>query len=49
MDAELRRQLLAEFRPEIERLAKLIERDLSAWLEPPAEASVAQAAAPTTA
>jgi Sulfotransferase domain len=49
MDAELRRQLLTEFRPEIERLAKLIERDLSAWLDPPAAAKVAQAAAPTAA
>jgi hypothetical protein len=49
MDAELRRQLLVEFAPEIERLAKLIERDLSAWLEPPAAAQVAQAAAPTAA
>jgi hypothetical protein len=49
MDPELRRQLLDEFRPEIERLGRLIERDLSAWLQPPAEAVVKQAAAPTTA
>ena len=49
MDPELRRQLLAEFRPEIERLGKLIDRDLSAWLEPPAEAKISQAAAPTAA
>lgn len=33
MDARLRRQLLDEFTPEIERLGRLIERDLSAWLE----------------
>jgi hypothetical protein len=50
MDAELRRQLLEEFRPEIERLGRLIDRDLSAWLQPPAEAKgQSQAAAPTTA
>jgi hypothetical protein len=34
MDPELRRQLLEEFRPEIERLGRLIDRDLSAWLPP---------------
>jgi hypothetical protein len=33
MDPLLRRQLIEEFTPEIERLGKLIERDLSAWLE----------------
>jgi hypothetical protein len=33
MDPVLRRQLLAEFTPEIERLGRLIGRDLSAWLE----------------
>lgn len=49
MDPELRRQLLDEFRPEIERLAKLIDRDLSAWLEPPAAARVSQAAPQTAA
>ena len=38
MDPVLRRQLLDEFRPEIERLAKLIDRDLSSWLEMPATA-----------
>jgi hypothetical protein len=32
MDAELRRALLDEFTPEIERLGKLIDRDLSSWL-----------------
>ena len=49
MDPALRRQLLDEFRPEIERLGRLIERDLSAWLEPPAEPSVSRAAASTAA
>jgi hypothetical protein len=33
MDPALRRQLLDEFRPQIEDLGRLIERDLSAWLE----------------
>jgi hypothetical protein len=33
MDPALRRQLIEEFTPEIERLAKLIGRDLSGWLE----------------
>ena len=33
MDPGLRRQLLDEFTPEIERLGRLIGRDLSAWLE----------------
>ena len=33
MDPALRRQLLDEFTPEIERLGRLIGRDLSAWLE----------------
>jgi hypothetical protein len=32
MDPVLRRQLLDEFTPEIERLGRLIGRDLSAWL-----------------
>lgn len=32
MDPALRRQLIDEFRPEIERLGTLIDRDLSAWL-----------------
>jgi len=36
MDAALRRQLLDEFRPQIDDLAMLIGRDLSAWLEPAA-------------
>src|SRR4051794_26192519 len=35
MDPVLRRQLLDEFTPEIHRLAKLIDRDLSSWLETP--------------
>jgi hypothetical protein len=33
MDPVLRRQLLDEFRPEIEKLGKLLDRDLSGWLE----------------
>ena len=33
MDPDLRRRLLDEFTPEIERLGRLIGRDLSAWLE----------------
>jgi hypothetical protein len=33
MDPLLRRQLLDEFTPDIERLGRLIGRDLSAWLE----------------
>ena len=33
MDPVLRRQLIEEFTPEIERLGRLIDRDLSAWLE----------------
>jgi hypothetical protein len=35
MDPALRRRLLDEFEPEIKRLGALIDRDLSAWLEPP--------------
>jgi len=35
MDPALRRRLLDEFEPEIKRLATLIDRDLSAWLERP--------------
>ena len=31
MDADLRRQLTAEFAPEVERLGQLIGRDLSGW------------------
>ncbi|HEY5489159.1 MAG TPA: hypothetical protein VIK00_04900, partial [Candidatus Limnocylindrales bacterium] len=38
MDPALRRKLIEEYTPEIERLAKLIDRDLSSWLEPPATA-----------
>jgi hypothetical protein len=34
MNPALRRELTLEMAPEIERLATLIERDLSAWLEP---------------
>jgi hypothetical protein len=33
MSPELRRQLLDEFTPEIERLGQVIGRDLSQWLE----------------
>jgi len=33
MDPSLRSQLLDEFAPEIERLGRLIGRDLAAWLE----------------
>ena len=33
MDPALRHRLLDEFTPEIERLGRLIDRDLSAWLE----------------
>jgi hypothetical protein len=33
MSPELRRQLLDEFTPEIERLGEVIGRDLSHWLE----------------
>ena len=39
LDPALRRQLLDEFEPEIERLGRLIGRDLSAWLERPAQTS----------
>jgi len=43
MDPQLRRQLIEEFTPEIERLGRLIDRDLSAWVElPPAQADSAQ-------
>jgi hypothetical protein len=50
MDPELRRQLLDEFKPEIERLGRLIDRDLSAWLQPPpGPKGQSRAAAPTTA
>jgi hypothetical protein len=31
MDPQLRRRLRAEFAPEVERLGRLLERDLSAW------------------
>jgi len=44
MDPILRRQLIDEFTPEIERLGALIGRDLSPWLEQPA--SAAEAAPP---
>ena len=57
MDPVLRRQLVEEFTPEIERLAKLIDRDLSPWLESgsngpsetPAAGRTAQQATQTTA
>jgi hypothetical protein len=42
MDPVLRRQLIDEFTPEIERLGTLIGRDLSAWLERPAVEPAAQ-------
>ena len=32
LDPEVRRQLVAEFKPDIEELQKLIDRDLSSWL-----------------
>jgi hypothetical protein len=50
MDPTLRRELIEEFTPEIERLGKLIDRDLSSWTElPPATASAtARPADPTT-
>jgi hypothetical protein len=31
MDPQLRRSLRAEFAPEVERLGRLLGRDLSAW------------------
>jgi hypothetical protein len=34
MDPALRSRLRDELRPEIERLGRLIERDLSAWTQP---------------
>lgn len=34
LDRELRAKLVAHFRPEIEKLANLIGRDLDAWLDP---------------
>ncbi len=43
MDPVLRRRLLDEQTPEIERLGKLIDRDLSSWLE---HGAVAEAARP---
>jgi hypothetical protein len=50
MDPVLRRRLLDEFTPEIERLGALIGRDLSAWLErDPAVATSPAPAAPTPA
>ncbi len=50
MDPLLRRQLLDEFTPEIERLGRLIGRDLSHWLEQPsAQAGAARTPQPTTA
>jgi hypothetical protein len=48
MDPALRRQLLDEFTPEIERLGRLIGRDLSAWLERGESAAASQAPAATT-
>jgi hypothetical protein len=49
MDAALRRRLLDEFAPEIERLGRLIERDLSPWLERPADEAPQARPAATTA
>ena len=50
MDPALRRRLLDEFTPDIERLGALIGRDLSAWLErDPAVATSPAPAAPTPA
>jgi hypothetical protein len=48
MDPALRRQLIDEFTPEIERLGRLIGRDLSAWLDA-GDHAVAQSSAPETA
>jgi hypothetical protein len=48
MDPVLRRQLLDEFTPEIERLGRLIERDLSGWLERDGSAATSHAPAATT-
>jgi hypothetical protein len=46
----LRRKLLDEFTPDIERLGSLIGRDLSSWLErDPASATSVAPAAPTPA
>ena len=51
MDPLLRRQLLDEFTPEIDRLARLIGRDLSPWLEREggSAATVQDSAAPSLA
>jgi hypothetical protein len=49
MDPVLRRQLIDEYTPEIERLSALIGRDLSAWLEKPAaESAVKRSPVATT-
>ena len=37
MNPALRRRLQAEFRPEVERLSDLLQRDLTYWCEPPNE------------
>jgi hypothetical protein len=50
MDPVLRRQLLDEFTPDIERLGRLIGRDLSGWVERDGAAAASPApAAPTPA
>ena len=49
MDPVLRRQLLDEFTPEIEKLGRLIDRDLSAWLERPATTVAERSPQPTPA
>jgi hypothetical protein len=50
MDPALRRQLLDEFRPEIERLSRLIDRDLlSAWVEATPERNAERTPQPTPA
>ena len=49
MDPALRRRLLDEQAPEIERLGRLIGRDLSAWRERRQEPAAERTPAPTTA
>jgi hypothetical protein len=48
MEAALRSRLLAEQAPEIERLGRLIGRDLSGWLAPPPQPTAAERQAPQT-
>ena len=49
MDPALRRRLLDEQAPEIERLGRLIGRDLSAWLERRTETAAERTPVTTTA